>query len=78
MLNLNPYLAEMGYATYAKTTDNKNYQGLPMPTRETLPAPQKTAWINAAAAIRRRVVRNGMSAEQDEGTTPVAVEGDTP
>ena len=76
MLNLNLYLSEMGYMTYAKTTDNKNYQGLPMPTWEALPAPQKTAWINAAAAIRRRVVHNGMSAEQDEETTPVVAEGD--
>ena len=76
MLNLNLYLSEMGYMTYAKTTDNKNYQGLPMPTWETLPVPQKTAWINAAAAIRRRVVRNGMSAEQDEEIPPVAAKGD--
>ena len=59
MLNLNLYLAEMGYATYAKTTDNKNYQGLPMPTWEALPLPQKTAWINAAAAIRRLGAEEG-------------------
>lgn len=60
---MNEYLASMGYLAYAKATDNKNYRGEPMPSFDTLPSLQKEAWINAAAAIRRRVVANGLGEE---------------
>lgn len=58
-------LAELGYATYARSTNNLNYQGLPMPTWEALPVPQKLAWIAAAVVIRYRVVSRGMTAEEE-------------
>ncbi len=59
----NIYLAEMGYMAYAVTTDRKNYRGESMPVWENLPGLQKQAWVNAASAIRRRVVNNKFPAE---------------
>lgn len=43
--------AEAAYAAYGKTTDYKNYQGLPMPKWEDLGQKIQQAWINAADAV---------------------------
>lgn len=42
-------IAEMAYQAYAAVTDNKNYQGLPMPKFADLPVKIQTAW---EAAVR--------------------------
>lgn len=44
-------LAKIAYAAYGKTTDYKNYQGLPMPSWDELPVMIKTAWMEATAAV---------------------------
>lgn len=45
-------LARIGYEAYGKTTDFKNYQGLPMPPFDNLPSKIIEAWVNASLAIR--------------------------
>lgn len=37
-------IAKSAYLAYAASTDNKNYQGLPMPAFEDLPVTIQTAW----------------------------------
>lgn len=37
-------IAKSAYLAYAASTDNKNYQGLPMPEFENLPVAIQTAW----------------------------------
>ncbi len=44
-------LAKAGYEAYGKTTDNKNYQGLPMPKFDELPKAIVNAWIAATKQI---------------------------
>ncbi|WP_414755573.1 hypothetical protein [Anabaena sp. CCY 9910] len=44
-------LAQIAYHAYGKTTDFKNYQGLPMPEFEALPEKIKEAWIAATQAV---------------------------
>lgn len=44
-------LAKAGYEAYGKTTDNKNYQGLPMPKFDELPEAIVNGWIAAAKQI---------------------------
>lgn len=48
-------LAEVGYNEYGRSTEWKNYRGLPMPSWEELPQPQKGAWQEAARAMRDRI-----------------------
>ena len=49
-------LARLGYQAYGKTTDFKNYQGLPMPEWDQLPPRIREAWHAAALAIASAVV----------------------
>ena len=51
------HLAEVAYEAYGKTTDFKNYQGLPMPSFADLPEKIQMAWCNAALAIKGSVLR---------------------
>lgn len=44
-------LARIAYHAYGKTTDFKNYQGLPMPEFENLPQKIQEAWVAAIQAI---------------------------
>lgn len=41
----------IAYEAYGKTTDFKNYQGLPMPTYDDLPEKIKLAWEAATKAV---------------------------
>jgi hypothetical protein len=43
-------LGEVAYAAYGRTTDFKNYQGLPMPAWTDLGDTIRQAWENAATA----------------------------
>lgn len=43
--------AQAAYAAYGASTGGKNYQGLPMPAWEDLPAEIRAAWGAAAASI---------------------------
>ena len=43
-------IAASAYRSYAASTGNKNYQGLPMPAFDELPLPIQTAW---EAAVRQ-------------------------
>lgn len=44
-------LGKHAYKVYARTTDNKNYQGNEMPMWEDLTPTIQQAWMNAADAI---------------------------
>jgi hypothetical protein len=77
-MNTNDYLADMGYAAYARITGATTSQGLPMPDFADLPQLQQAAWVNAAAAIRRRVVTWGMSAEEEPDGCDVPLADPTP
>jgi hypothetical protein len=44
-------LAIIAYHAYGKTTDFKNYQGLPMPEFGNLPEQIQQAWIAATQAV---------------------------
>lgn len=46
-------IAATAYQAYGSVTDFKNYQGLPMPSFEQLPAQIKKAWIEACKAVAR-------------------------
>lgn len=59
----NVYLANMAYLAYGQMTDYKNFRGDPMPDFDDLPEKIQAAWINAVAAVRRRIVKMGMTAE---------------
>ncbi|MFN6460835.1 MAG: hypothetical protein RMZ41_003180 [Nostoc sp. DedVER02] len=48
---MNEELAKKAYIAYGRTTDFRNYQGLPMPEWENLPQSIQEAWVNAASAI---------------------------
>ncbi len=48
-------LGRTGYEAYGKTTDFKNYQGLPMPDWEELPEQIRSAWVSAAIAVAKKV-----------------------
>ena len=50
-------LAKLGYQAYGDKADWKNYQGLPMPTWETLPENIKTYWIAAVTAVFKEVAK---------------------
>ena len=50
-------LAKIAYQAYGKTTDFKNYQGLPMPEWESLPEKIQQAWIAAAVAVARIAIQ---------------------
>lgn len=43
-------IARLAYAAYSEATDNKNYQGLPMPLWEDLPEHIHRAWCAAVVA----------------------------
>lgn len=45
------WLAQIGYAAYAKSSGGKNFLGNPMPTWEDLPAAIKQHWFAAANEI---------------------------
>lgn len=45
---MNNTIAKAAYVAYGKSTDNKNYQGLPMPEWKDLPPAIQTAWIAAS------------------------------
>jgi hypothetical protein len=45
---------EQAYDAYGKTTDYKNYQGLPMPAWGDLTDKIREAWENAAGAVVMR------------------------
>lgn len=49
-------LARGAYDAYGGVTDHKNYQGLPMPTWEDLPAKIREAWLAAALHVRNAVI----------------------
>jgi hypothetical protein len=55
----------IAYRAYGQTTNNLNYQGLPMPTWDDLGEPIQAAWINAAEMIRK-VSRNPMTDAVDQ------------
>ena len=44
--------ARLAYAAYAKTTDNKNFQGNEMPEFDKLPQQIQDAWWAAANAVK--------------------------
>ncbi|WP_179066650.1 hypothetical protein [Nostoc sp. C052] len=44
-------IARIAYQAYGKTTDFKNYQGLPMPEFKDLPGQIQQAWIAATQAV---------------------------
>lgn len=44
------------YDAYGRTTGNKNYQGLEMPTWENLTPTIRSAWINAALTVLQHTV----------------------
>ena len=44
-------IAGSAYKAYATVTDNKNYQGLPMPKFEDLPDKIQGAWVAAAIDV---------------------------
>jgi hypothetical protein len=44
-------LAKLGYASYGRSVDFKNYQGLPMPEWDDLPEKIQEAWKAAARSI---------------------------
>ena len=46
-------LEQQAYEAYGKSTDFKNYQGLPMPKWDKLPTAIQTAWHEAVMAIVR-------------------------
>ena len=64
----NIYLANMAYLAYGQVTDHKNFRGEPMPDFDDLPDKIRSAWVNAVKAVRRRVVKNGMTAEAEAET----------
>lgn len=66
----NIYLANMAYLAYGQVTENKNFRGEPMPDFDALPEKTQGAWVNAVKAVRRRVVKMGMTAEAE--STPKA------
>jgi len=45
-------IAASAYRAYGKTTDFKNYQGLPMPDWSALPVVIRTAWVAAAKQVQ--------------------------
>jgi hypothetical protein len=45
-------LAITAYQAYGNSVEWKNYQGLPMPRWDDLPAAIKQAWVDAAEAVR--------------------------
>lgn len=45
-------LGEVAYTAYGRTTDFKNYQGLPMPAWQDLGDTIRAAWENAAKAVK--------------------------
>lgn len=45
-------LAQIAYTAYGKTTNFKNYQGSPMPSWDSLPSSIKSAWMQAAGAVK--------------------------
>lgn len=49
-------LAEIAYAAYGVSTGGKNYQGLPMPRWDELPALTQLAWIEATGAVTMRTL----------------------
>ena len=44
-------IAKAAYEAYGKTTDFKNYQGLPMPKWEDLSAKIRAAWVAASREV---------------------------
>lgn len=58
--------AMAAYAAYGKTTNYKNYQGLPMPLWPDLTPIIQQAWINAAQAAVAHVM---IIIDKDAGTT---------
>jgi hypothetical protein len=44
-------LAKLAYAAYGKTTDHKNYAGLPMPVWDDLGDAIQGAWVSAVNAV---------------------------
>lgn len=51
-------LATFAYNAYGKTTDYKNFQGLPMPLWDDLPYRIKDAWMAAVAAVTNQINEN--------------------
>jgi hypothetical protein len=51
--------AKAAYKAYGKTTGNKNYQGLEMPTWDNLTPTIRSAWINAAQEVINHVSLTG-------------------
>ena len=52
-------LARIAYAAYGKTTDFKNYQGLPMPEYDELTDKIKQAWQASVTAVCEAVTGYG-------------------
>lgn len=52
-------LAQVAYAAYGQSTENKNFLGDPMPAWEDLPEAIKSAWVAAAAAVAEEVAGGG-------------------
>lgn len=60
-------LANEAYIVYGQSVDNKNYQGLPMPTWENLPDSIKRAWIATAEYLYNEGARATKKPPTDAG-----------
>lgn len=45
------WFGRLAYAAYGSATDNKNYQGLPMPDWYDLPQKIRAAWVRASQTV---------------------------
>lgn len=54
------WYGRLAYAAYGSSTDNKNYQGHPMPDWYDLPEKIQAAWNNAALKVRESYERGGI------------------
>lgn len=52
-------VAQAGYEGYAECTGGKTFDGRDMPLWADLPDRTKTAWVAAAAGIRRKIEQGG-------------------
>jgi hypothetical protein len=60
-------IAQSAYAAYGRTTDFKNYQGLPMPKWEDLPENIQKAWVAAVTNAVYKAYKMGFCDVNPEG-----------
>lgn len=65
-MSATPTLGEQAYAAYGRTTDHKNYQGLPMPAWTDLGDTIRQAWENAAQAVHGGAEIQRLTAERNQ------------